>query len=76
MKAERVAGVVGFIVGALIATASYRETRGVSKEHSCEACGTPLVGRQLRWCSPACKQRAYRSRQASVEAPLRRPQGD
>jgi hypothetical protein len=69
MKAERIAGVVGLTIGALVAAASYRRTKGVSKARSCEACGAPLVGRQQRWCSSACKKRAYRSRQATGSRP-------
>jgi hypothetical protein len=39
----------------------------------CAACGSPLpAGRSRRFCSPACRQAAYRRRHQSVsaEAPL------
>lgn len=40
----------------------------------CEGCGQPVIGRtDRRFCSPACRQRAYRQRRAggeSIPAPL------
>jgi hypothetical protein len=32
----------------------------------CPACGAPLPSRRARFCSPACKQRAYRLRQVDA----------
>ena len=40
----------------------------------CHACGGPLPGgrRDRRFCSPACRQRAYRARTGHPLAPARR----
>ncbi len=40
----------------------------------CPACGAPLpAGRSRRFCSPACRQAAYRRRHQSVSAKARLP---
>lgn len=36
--------------------------------HPCEGCGTGITGRaDRRYCSPACRQRAYRQREVSAQ---------
>ena len=35
----------------------------------CRLCGTPLSTTRAQYCSPGCKQRAYRRRHGSAAAP-------